>query len=158
MAAYTRNELENMNAKAMKKMAFNDLGLVGLSKLTKDEAITAIINYQSSKKKTSVAPVKAATAAPLGGLQGSFTSILSKPGAQFGNRNTTTIQVSSGAATGNFDVVGRKVSDVAEFLREVLNVDRMANAVVNGKEVTGDYVIKSKDIVEFLKPAGKKGC
>ena len=155
MPVYTRDELEGMNAKAMKKMAFNDLGLVGLSKKPKADVITAILKSQD----TPAAAVAAKpAAAPLTGLQGSFNSVLSKPSARFGNRNTTTIQVSSGANTGQFDVAGRKVSEVAEFLREVLNVDRMANAMVNGKEVSGSYVIKAGDIVEFMKPAGKKGC
>ena len=156
MPVYTRRELEEMNAKAMKRMAFNDLGLVGLSKLPKDEVIDAIIRHQAGTAAgVAAAPLKAA--GKITTMQGSFTSVLSKPSAQFGNKTTTTIQVSSGAATGAFDVAGKKVSDVAEFLREVLNVDRMANAVVNGKEVDGGYVIKAGDVVEFMKPAGKKG-
>jgi hypothetical protein len=159
MPFYTREELDAMNAKAMKRMAFNDLGLVGLSKKPKEDVIKAILIHQAqtSDAPAAVAPA-APTAQPLNTLQGSFTSVLSKPNAPFGNKMTTTIQVSSGANSGSFEVVGRKVSEVAEFLREVLNVDRMANAVVNGAEVSGSYVIKSGDILEFMKPAGKKGC
>jgi len=49
------------------------------------------------------------------------------------------------------------VGSVAEFLREVLNVDRMSQGVVNGKQVEDSYRLKEGDNLEFLKPAGRKG-
>ena len=30
--------------------------------------------------------------------------------------------------------------------------------LVNGKEVQGDYKLKSGDSLEFMKPSGRKGC
>jgi len=50
------------------------------------------------------------------------------------------------------------LKEVGDFIREVLNVDRLSTGLVNGKEVPGDYILKEGDNLEFLKPAGKKGC
>ena len=69
----------------------------------------------------------------------------------------TTIQVSCGASSGAFPVEGKNVREVGEFLREVLNVDKLSTGLVNGKEVQGDYVLKSGDNLEFMKPSGRKG-
>ena len=92
------------------------------------------------------------------GIEFKAQSTLTKPGAPFGHKTTTTVHVSCGASSGNFPVAGRSVKEVGEFLREVLNVDRLSTGLVNGKDVDADYTIKPGDHLEFLKPAGKKGC
>ncbi len=151
-----------MNAKAMKKMAFNQLGLAGLSKKPKDEVIDAILASQDSSaavapKKGKKAKKAAKASGPIQGIQFSGNSVLSNPSAPFGQKTTTTIHVSCGASSGSFPVVGKTVREVGEFLREVLNVDRLSTGLVNGKEVDAGYVLKSGDRLEFLKPAGRKG-
>ena len=157
---YTRDQLEAMNAKEMKKMAFNYLGLAGLSKKPKADVIDAIIAFQDGGKGAAVAPKKAKKAkasGPITGLNFSGQSTLTNPSASFGSRTTTTIHVSCGASSGQFPVAGKTVKEVGEFLREVLNVDRISTGLVNGKEVGADYKLKSGDRLEFLKPAGRKG-
>jgi len=120
MKVYTKEQLDNMTDKEMKRMAFNELGLVGLSKKPKAEVIKAILKSQNVSGGTQAAfekPAISSFADPIKSVSGNFKSVLSRPGATFGNRTDTTIQVSSGANVGNFNVVGRKVSEVAEFLR-----------------------------------------
>lgn len=67
------------------------------------------------------------------------------------------ISISCGASQGNFLVVGKSVSEVAEFLSEVLNIDKLSEPVVNGDPVGPMYILKSGDSLEFVKLAGKKG-
>lgn len=158
---YTRDELENMNAKNMKRMAFQELGLSGLSKKNKPEVMSAILASQDKGSKPSgsskAVVSKAPANKPMGGLEAKLTSVLSKPNAKFGHRTSTTIEVTCGANTGNFPVAGKRVGEVAEYLREVLNVTRMSTGLVNGKEKGNDYILKDGERLEFLKPTGKKG-
>jgi hypothetical protein len=153
---YTRDQLEAMNAKDLKHMAFHSLGLSGLSKRPKADVVDAVIASQDGGK-AAVAPKKAAASGPISGLSFSGQSILTNPGASFGSKTTTTIHVSCGASSGAFPVQGKTVREVGEFLREVLNVDRLSTGLVNGKEVDAGYVLKSGDRLEFLKPSGRKG-
>ena len=153
---YSREDLNGMTAKQLKKMAFRQLGLGGLSKQSKDAVVDAIIAHQDGG--SSVAPKAAAVASgPIQGLQFTGNSVLTNKNASFGQKTTTTIHVSCGASTGSFPVMGKTVREVGEFLREVLNVDRLSTGLVNGKEVDAGYVLKSGDRLEFLKPAGRKG-
>ena len=161
---FTREALEAMGDKKLKRMAFNELGLVGLSKLTKAGTIDAILDIfgeegddgnGSATIEKVAAP--AAPAAPMTGVEFQAQSTLTKPSGAPGHRTTTTIHVSCGASSGNFPVAGKKVVEVGDFLREVLNVDRLSTGLVNGKEVSPDYILKDGDNLEFLKPAGKKG-
>jgi hypothetical protein len=98
-----------------------------------------------------------APSANIAAVEGTFQSTLTKPGEPFGFKTSTTIQVSCGASSGRFPVAGRTVAEVGEFLREVLNVSKLSTGLVNGKEVEGSHVVKEGDVIEFLKPAGKKG-
>lgn len=157
---YSREDLNSMTAKELKKMAFQQLGIPGLSKKPKDDVIDAIIAHQDGGGSgASVSPKKAqvAPAGPIQGLNFTGQSVLTNKNAAFGNKTTTIINVSCGASSGSFPVVGKTVREVGEFLREVLNVDRLSTGLVNGKEVSADYVLKSGDNLEFLKPAGRKG-
>jgi hypothetical protein len=153
--SFTRADLEARTSKDLKRMCIDELGITGVSKKPKEVVIKAILN-QYGAKSAGVAP--AAGSGPVTGLEFTGQSIMTKPSGQFGHRTTTTIHVSCGASSGNFPVVGRTVKQVGEFLREVLNVDRLSTGLINGKEVNGDYVLKEGDNLEFLKPAGKKGC
>ena len=126
------------------------LGISGKTKLPKAMIIDAIMGQGGGGASIS-------KAAPLTSIQGNFQSSLTKPSAPFGSRTSTTIQVSCGASSGRFPVSGRKVSEVGDFLREILNVEKLSTGLVNGKEIDGNYVLKTGDTLEFLKPAGKKG-
>lgn len=131
-------------------------GIVGFSKKNKDLTIKAILADMDQAKPA----VKAATpvkATPVTAAKFTMTSILTKPSAKVGDKTTTTIQVSCGANSADFPVVGKSVGLVQEFFKEVLNIDRLAEGQVNGKTVKGDYVLKEGDVLEFIKPAGSKG-
>lgn len=150
--SFTKDQLEAKTAKELKRMCVQELNIPGMTKKPKDVVISAIL-AQYGEATASVTKDVGVT-----GLEFTGRSVLTNPGGAFGTRATTTIHVSCGASSGNFPVVGRTVKQVGEFLREVLNVDRLSTGLVNGKEVDGDYVLKQGDNLEFLKPAGKKGC
>lgn len=86
-----------------------------------------------------------------------MSSVMTHPDKKVGDKCTTAISVSCGASSGKFPVIGKSVAAVGEFLREVLNVDRLAEGLVNGKKVEGNYILQPGDTLEYLKPAGRKG-
>jgi len=145
-----RQELEDKKLVELRAMCIQK-EIVGMSKKRKDVVIDALLADDDGDVSVADDPSN------VNGIDGSFTSILSKPDADFGNKTTTTISVSAGASSGLFPVVGKTVGAVSEFLREVLNVDKMSQGIVDGKPVDGDYVLQSGDSLEFLKPAGRKG-
>lgn len=155
---FTRAQLEDMTAKALKRMCIDELDIVGVSKKDKDTVIDAILAKYGDGTATVAPASDVAKDGKLTGIEFTGQSSLTKPSAPFGSRTTTTIHVSCGASSGNFPVAGKSVKDVGDFLREVLNVDRLSTGLVNGKEVGADYVLKEGESLEFLKPAGKKGC
>lgn len=158
---YSREDLNSMTAKDLKRMAFQQLNISGLSKQPKDAVVDSIIAHQdrsgASVTATKAPKAQAAAAGPIQGVNFTGESVLTNKSAAFGNKTTTTIHVSCGASSGSFPVTGKTVHEVGEFLREVLNVDRLSTGLVNGKEVDASYVLKSGDRLEFLKPAGRKG-
>jgi len=158
---FTREQLEEKTVKELRAMAKN-LGCVGYSKKAKPLVIDLIMEKQgpaaaseAAKAKPKAAPAKKDDTVKQ--AEFSLQSVLTKPSAKMGDKTTTTIRVSCGAAAGDFNVCGKTVGAVSEFLREVLNIDRMAQGVVNGKTVDGSYVLKDGDNLEFLKAAGRKG-
>jgi len=153
---YTRAELEAMTDKGLKSLCIHTLGIHGVSKKLKHEVVNTILSNQRKSGATAGATV-AKTAEPIKGVEFSGHSVMTKPGAPFGKKTSTTIQVSCGASSGTFPLAGRTVKEVGEFLREVLNVDKLSTGLVNGKEAGADYQLKPGDALEFLKPAGKKG-
>ena len=161
MPIYTKEELENMNVKNELKPMAVKMGLSGYSKKTKAVVISAILEKQGPTKApkgaatASIAPAAAAKA--MNAIEFCATSVLTKPSAKKGDKCSTTIRVSSGASSGNFPVSGRTVAEVGEFLREVLNIEKMSSGLVNGKNVEGSYTLKDGDELEFLKAAGSKG-
>ncbi len=151
--SFTKADLEAKTSKDLKRMCVDELGIVGVTKKPKDDVINAILAQYKGAGKATIAkkPEK------ITGIEFKAQSTLTKPSAPFGSKTTTTIHVSCGASSGNFPVAGKTVKDVGDFLREVLNVDRLSTGLVNGKEVGADYVLKNGDSLEYLKPAGKKG-
>ena len=151
-------------------------GIVGFLKKNKDLTIKAILddmgNTAIEATPAVVAPTKtmtkshteklkatmpAAMPTPVTSAQFTMSSVLTKPSAKFGDKTTTTIQVSCGANSADFPVLGKSVGAVQEFLKEVLNIDRLAEGQVSGKSVKADYVLQEGDVLEFIKPAGRKG-
>ena len=125
---------------------YNIPGVAKSSKATIIEVLTALMNNVDVEEEKDLGDIV--------GLESELTSVLTD---DYNRTIKTTIKISSGAASGSFPVVGRTVGEVGEFLREVLNVDRMSEGVVNGKKVDDNYVLTSSDSLEFLKPSGKKG-
>lgn len=159
MATYTREQLESKTREDVRRMCTAN-GLVGYSKCTKGECVDALVEHFGSRTSTrrTAATAPTRSTAPLSGVSFTGQSIVTNPSSRPGDRTTTTINVSCGASSGAFPVVGRSVRDVAEFLREALNLDQLSTGLVNGQEVSGTYIMKTGDRLEFLKPAGKKGC
>ncbi len=143
---YNREDLTTKTNDELRSIC-RDLGIAGMSKKPKAVIVDAIMLAASPDEATGLAA-----------LQAQVTSVMTNPDAAPGQRITSTIRVTSGASAGQFPVVGKTVAEVSEFLREVLNVDKMSTGLVNGKDAPGDYVLREGDSLEFLKPAGKKGC
>lgn len=153
--SFTREQLDGKTAKELKRMCVYELDIPGMTKKDKNTVINAILGkFGGATASAAIAP---GSQAGVAGIEFTGRSTITKPDGQFGARTTTTLHVSCGASSGNFPVVGRTVKQVGEFLREVLNVDKLSTGLVNGKEVDGDYVLRQSDNLEFLKPAGKKG-
>jgi hypothetical protein len=143
---YTRENLEGMTVKDLRRLCVDNLGIPGMTKKRKDVIIDGILLADSPDVTDK-----------LEGIAFEGHSVMSKPDAPFGQKTSTTIRVTCGASTGAFPVEGKTVAEVGEFLREVLNVDKLSTGLVNGKEVDGDYELAAGDSLEFMKPAGRKG-
>jgi hypothetical protein len=147
---FTREELENKTVKELRSMVV-DSGLVGISKKRKNVLIDSLVSLGEPDDDSTVESDKVSA------IEFQARSVMTRPDAEAGARTTTTIHVSCGASSGNFPVVGKSVGEVGNFLREVLNVDRMSTGLVNGQSVDNDYILKEGDNLEYLKPAGRKG-
>lgn len=68
------------------------------------------------------------------------------------------VTVVYGANTGRYpDLVGRRVSEARDFLAEAMAIPRLPRAVVGGRGVETDYVLRPGDQLEFIEPQGVKG-
>ena len=131
---YTEDNLYEKTVSQLRGIC-SDMGITGMSKATKEEIIDNIVaeaEEQNSETETT---------------GGSSASVPVKKDAK----------VSCGAASGKFPVIGKSVGDVRAYLGDILNIESTATPVVNGGPVSGDYVLKSGDSLEFLKSAGRKG-
>ncbi len=54
-------------------------------------------------------------------------------------------------------IAGKSVGEVRQSLREPLNIDPRALALVNGRDVPASYILKQGDQLEFVRLAGEKG-
>jgi hypothetical protein len=70
---------------------------------------------------------------------------------------TGKVSVVYGANDLEMELGGHTVADVQASLADVLNLDKNAEAYVNGLQVKGDYQLKAGDRLEFMKEAGQKG-
>jgi hypothetical protein len=67
------------------------------------------------------------------------------------------VQVIYGASVQALPLVGLRVSDARPLVETILRVDPRSPAVVNGRQVTPEYVIVLGDVLEFVHHAGEKG-
>jgi sulfur carrier protein ThiS len=54
-------------------------------------------------------------------------------------------------------IAGKSVSEVRQALKEPLNIDPRALALVNGRDVAASHILKAGDQLEFVRLAGEKG-
>ncbi len=67
------------------------------------------------------------------------------------------VKVSYGVHSLEAAIAGKSVGEVRQALREPLNIDPRALALVNGREVAASYLLKAGDQLEFVRLAGEKG-
>jgi hypothetical protein len=67
------------------------------------------------------------------------------------------VKISYGVHTLEAGIVGQSVVEVRQALKEALNIDPRALALVNGRDVASSYVLKEGDQLEFVRLAGEKG-
>jgi len=159
----TTETIETLNTKtvAQLKDILRARKIVGMFKKPKAVIIKAIVDAATSASVASAKPAiksKAAVPTKITAAKFNMSSVMTKPNAKPGDKTTTTIQVSCGANSADFPVTGKPVGAVQEFLKEVLNIDRLAEGQVAGKPVGSDYILKEGDVLEFIKPAGRKGA
>jgi hypothetical protein len=152
-------ELRSLTVKELKEEC-RDEELTGYSKLSKDDLVKVLVANNRKKARgtsASVKPVKGkgkqapSTKGPLKDI--SFEVESHKTGSKIDSM----ITCSSGVNSGEFPVVGRSVAEVADFLKEILNVSSMADGLVNGDKAESSYILQEGDTLEFVKPAGSKG-
>jgi hypothetical protein len=71
---------------------------------------------------------------------------------------TGKVSVVYGANDLELELAGQSVADVQAATSDVLNLDKNAEAYVNGQQVDGNYKLKAGDRLEFMKESGQKGC
>ncbi len=76
---------------------------------------------------------------------------------QPGQPRTGLVKVSYGVHNLEAAIAGKSVSEVRQALKEPLNIDPRALALVNGRDVAASYILKQDDQLEFVRLAGEKG-
>lgn len=134
---YTTDELDAKTLIAIRYIAGEELKLTGLTKASRSVVVAAILRKQDEiVPRTTVAP--------------STVGI--------GNPTNIMVTVISGAERQTFPVHGKNVSEAASMLNQLMNIDTTNyEAVVNGEKVDKTYVLKGGDVVNYVKPADKKG-
>jgi hypothetical protein len=67
------------------------------------------------------------------------------------------VKISYGVHNLEVAIAGKSVSEVRQALKEPLNIDPRALALVNGRDVAASYILKDGDQLEFVRLAGEKG-
>jgi len=70
---------------------------------------------------------------------------------------TGLVKISYGVHSLEAAITGKSISEVRQALKEPLNIDPRALALVNGRDVAASYVLKQDDQLEFVRLAGEKG-
>lgn len=66
------------------------------------------------------------------------------------------IKVICGANSQELEVVGKNVKQVKEVAKDILNLPDNVQALVSGNNIENTYVIREGDVLEFVKPGGRK--
>ena len=74
-----------------------------------------------------------------------------------GQAQTGQVKISYGVHNLDAAIAGKSVSEVRQTLREPLNIDPRAVALVNGRDVAASYILQEGDQLEFVRLAGEKG-
>lgn len=151
---YDKSALEAKTIRELKEIA-TGLKLKFKVKEVKANLIAAIISAQRSAPRSGSGSSKPAANATSSKPLTSVSATLESE--KEGGRYTNTILVSCGASSGNFPVVGKRISEVASFLKDALNISIDSQPIVNGNEVSESYVLGNKDVLEFVAKAGRKG-
>jgi len=77
-----------------------------------------------------------------------------KPGGQV---RDGLVKISYGVHNLEAAIAGKSVSEVRQALKEPLNIDPRALALVNGRDVAASHILKQGDQLEFVRLAGEKG-
>jgi hypothetical protein len=70
---------------------------------------------------------------------------------------TRQVKISYGVHSLEAGIAGQSVGEVRQALKEPLNIDPRALALVNGRDAAASYVLKEGDQLEFVRLAGEKG-
>jgi hypothetical protein len=70
---------------------------------------------------------------------------------------TGLVKISYGVHHLEVAIAGKSVGEVRQTLREPLNIDPRALALVNGREAAASHHLKEDDQLEFVRLAGEKG-
>ena len=159
---YSKTELMEKTVAELRAIC-RELDIPGMSKKRKDIIVDAIVKATSGSSKSIKKSViseereEVVKTTPLTSLSGTFQTNITDPTRGKGKRLTTFLRVSCGASSGDFNVAGKTVGAVSEFLKEILNIPTMSKGIVDGKEAKDSYILKDSDTLEFIKPAGDKG-
>lgn len=163
MKNYTYEQLEEKTLSELREIC-SKYGITGMSKKRKDVVIDAIVGISSGNEEQESSRTSSSNdnsretedSSPIVAINANVSSY-KKPGVEGDDKYSTMITVSCGASSGNFPVVGKRVGEVSEYLRDALNIDRLSVGVVNGSDVEDSYILKTGDNLEFLKAGGRKG-
>jgi hypothetical protein len=67
------------------------------------------------------------------------------------------VKISYGIHNLEAAIAGKSVSEVRQTLKEPLNIDPRALALVHGRDVAASYILQDGDQLEFVRLAGEKG-
>jgi hypothetical protein len=76
---------------------------------------------------------------------------------QPGKAKSGLVKVSYGVHSLDAAIAGKSVGEVRQALKEPLNIDPRALALINGRDAAASYVLKEGDQLEFVRLAGEKG-
>ncbi|MEI8269921.1 MAG: hypothetical protein WCG45_00995 [bacterium] len=79
------------------------------------------------------------------------------PDVQGTIENIGKVKVIHGANDDEFAIAGATVAQVRANLVDAFNIPGDALAFVNGEQVDANHVLKSSEVLEFVKAAGVKG-
>jgi hypothetical protein len=77
---------------------------------------------------------------------------------QPGQPRSGLVKISYGIHNLDAAITGKSVSEVRQSLKEPLNIDPRALALVTGRDVAAPYIPKQGDQLEFVRLAGEKGA